>query len=63
MCTGIYEGVEGQWLRWYDTAGNWVASKQERILNAEQLITQERQRADLLAAKLQALGIDVDGML
>jgi Uma2 family endonuclease len=53
---GIYEGVEGQWLRWYDAAGNWVPSKQERILKAEQ-------RADLLAAKLRELGIDVDGML
>jgi hypothetical protein len=54
--TGAYEDVEGQWLCWYDAAGNWVPSKQERILKAEQ-------RADLLAAKLRELGIDVDGML
>jgi Uma2 family endonuclease len=65
--TGAYEGVEGQWLCWYDAAGNWVPSKQERILkaerqaeNAEQQVDRERQRADLLAAKLRELGIDVD---
>jgi Uma2 family endonuclease len=75
--TGAYEDVEGQWLCWYDAAGNWVPSKQERILkaeqqaenaeqranNAEQQVDQERQRADLLAAKLRELGIDVDEML
>jgi Uma2 family endonuclease len=50
---GTYRGVEGQWLRWYDTAGNWVLSEQERTLKAEQ-------RAESLAAKLRGLGIDVD---
>jgi Putative restriction endonuclease len=75
--TGAYEGVEGQWLCWYDAAGNWVLSKQERILkaeqqaenaeqraeNAEQQVDRERQRADLLATKLRELGLDVDEML
>jgi Uma2 family endonuclease len=51
--TGIYRGVEGQWLCWYDAAGNWVLSEQERTLKAEQ-------RAESLAAKLRELGIDVD---
>jgi Uma2 family endonuclease len=54
--TGIYRGVEGQWLCWYDAAGNWVLSEQERTLNAEQ-------RAESLAAKLRELGIDVEGTL
>ncbi len=70
--TGVYEDVEGQWLCWYDAAGNWVPPKQERILKAEQRADeaekkvvqeqqradQERQRAELLAAKLRELGID-----
>jgi Uma2 family endonuclease len=51
--TGVYKGVEGQWLCWYDAAGNWILSEGERVLKAEQ-------RADLLAAKLRELGIDVD---
>jgi Uma2 family endonuclease len=50
---GVYKGVEGQWLCWYDAAGNWVLSEGERVLKAEQ-------RADLLAAKLRELGVDVD---
>jgi Putative restriction endonuclease len=65
--TGVYKGVEGQWLCWYDAAGNWVLSEGERVLkaeqradDAEQLIDRERQRADLLAAKLRELGVDVD---
>jgi Uma2 family endonuclease len=51
--SGVYKGVEGQWLCWYDAAGNWVLSEGERMLKAEQ-------RADLLAAKLRELGVDVD---
>jgi Uma2 family endonuclease len=51
--SGVYKGVEGQWLCWYDAAGNWVLSEGDRILKAEQ-------RADLLAAKLRELGVDVD---
>jgi Uma2 family endonuclease len=51
--SGVYKGVEGQWLCWYDAAGNWVLSEGERIVKAEQ-------RADLLAAKLRELGVNVD---
>jgi Uma2 family endonuclease len=58
--TGVYKGVEGQWLCWYDAAGNWVLSEQERTLKAEQRAESAEQRAELLAAKLQELGIDVD---
>jgi len=64
---GVYEGEERQWLRWYDAAGNWIPTKDEktqraeqRAKRAEQQITQERQRAEQLAAKLRALGIDPD---
>jgi Uma2 family endonuclease len=58
--TGVYKGVEGQWLCWYDAAGNWVLSEQERTLKAEQRAESAEQRAELLAAKLQELGIDVE---
>ena len=71
---GAYEGVNGRWLRWYDTAEEWLPSKDEQTLqqswNAEQerqraeqerqRAEQERQRADALAAKLRVLGIDPD---
>jgi Alanine-zipper, major outer membrane lipoprotein len=42
---GIYKGVEGQWLCWYDAAGNWVLSEQERILKAKQQAENAEQRA------------------
>jgi Uma2 family endonuclease len=58
--TGVYEGVEGQWLCWYDAAGQWIPAKQERILRAEAIADRERQRAEFLAAKLRELGVDVD---
>ncbi len=65
--TGVYEGVAGQWLRWYDLAGNWVLTRQEQVIRAEQQTMESNQRADreqaraeLLAAKLRELGIDLD---
>jgi Uma2 family endonuclease len=63
---GFYQGMEGQWLRWYDQTGNWISTNQEEKLQERQRADQEsqradqeRQRADLLAAKLRELGIDV----
>jgi Uma2 family endonuclease len=49
---GSFEGIERLWLRWYDSAGNWVLTPVEK----------ERQRADKLAAKLRELGINPDDL-
>jgi Uma2 family endonuclease len=64
---GAYCGVKGQWLRWYDRSGNWVPTNLEQLEQekqqtqaANQRAETERARADLLAAKLRELGIDVD---
>ncbi len=48
---GTYQGIERPWLRWYDTDGNWIPT-------AVELLAQENQRAEKLAAKLKELGID-----
>ncbi len=72
--TGSYQGMQGQWLRWYDRSGTWLATNQEEIVAAKQATQQakqeaeeanlradrEREKAALLAAKLRELGIDVD---
>jgi Uma2 family endonuclease len=72
--TGTYRGVEGQWLRWYNMSGDWVLTEQEGKLQAKQQAEEAKQqaeeakqqakeanqRADLLAAKLRELGIDVN---
>lgn len=52
---GEYEGITRPWLRWYDANGVWIPNKDERI-------EQERSRAERLAAKLRALGIDPENV-
>lgn len=48
LWTGDYQGLERQWLRWYDTKEKWIPTPVEK----------ERQRAEQLAAQLRALGIE-----
>ncbi|MCS7014425.1 MAG: Uma2 family endonuclease [Chloroherpetonaceae bacterium] len=62
---GQFDGVEGEWLRWYDASGKLLltgkeAAEQERLRAeaAEAQAKQERQRAEQLAAALRKLGID-----
>ena len=54
---GIYQGIERQWLRWYDASGNWVLTPAERERKQGE---RERQRAERLAAQLRALGVEPD---
>jgi Uma2 family endonuclease len=58
--SGSYQGMEGQWLRWYDQSGNWILTGQEDKLQANQRADLQQQRADLLASKLRSMGINVD---
>jgi hypothetical protein len=50
LFSGVYQGINRQWLRWYDDLGNWVLTPQEReAQRAEQesqRAEQERQRAE-----------------
>jgi len=69
---GNYDGLERQWLRWHDVNGQCLPTPMERAeqerqraVQAEQQVWLERQRAseavqraDKLAAKLRALGLD-----
>ncbi len=50
---GVYEGGRGQWLRWADAEGTLLPT-------GEELVAQERQRAERLAARLREVGIDPD---
>lgn len=52
---GAYDGVVGQWLRWYDRAGVWVPTPEERAEEENQRAEQERQRADQAVADLAAV--------
>lgn len=69
---GLFEGNESSWLRWCDSQGNLLLTGHERAAQAETRATQAEtraeeqivarrqaeERAERLAAKLRALGID-----
>jgi len=71
---GVYAGVEGRWLRWYDADGSWLPTEQERAEQeraraeqertraelAEQQLAIERARSQQLAERLRSLGINPD---
>jgi Uma2 family endonuclease len=48
---GVFEGRHNVWLRWCDAGGKVIPTGKERADSAQE-------RADALAAKLRALGID-----
>jgi Uma2 family endonuclease len=72
--TGSYQGMQGQWLRWYDKNGDWLTTDREDSLQAKQATQaanlraeeanlraeREREKAARLADKLRELGIDPD---
>lgn len=51
---GIYQGISGLWLRWYDESG-WIPTLAEKA-------DAESQRADKLAAYLRSQGLDPDNI-
>ncbi len=71
---GSHQGIEREWLYWYDPHGDRYPTPEERAEQAqaraeqaqaraeqaEQQLEQERQRAERLAARLRALNIDPD---
>ncbi|MCU0494792.1 MAG: Uma2 family endonuclease [Chloroflexaceae bacterium] len=57
---GTYQNCDLPWLRWYDLEGKLLPTSEEQ-LEQERLRAEEAQeRAERLAAKLRALGIDPD---
>jgi Uma2 family endonuclease len=58
--TGSYQGMQGQWLRWYDKNGDWLATDRELAQEANLRADREREKAARLADKLRELGIDPD---
>jgi Uma2 family endonuclease len=67
---GSYQGIVGQWLRWYNQAGNWILTNEERTQIADKRLVQanleadqERKKNELLSAKLKELGVNVDEII
>jgi Uma2 family endonuclease len=42
---GTYQGTLRLWLRWYDAAGNWIPTLEERAQQERERAQQERERA------------------
>lgn len=62
---GAYQGLERNWLRFYDTEGDWIPTpletQQQRAEQEHLRAEQEHLRAEQLAAQLRALGIEPEG--
>ncbi|MGK7930744.1 MAG: Uma2 family endonuclease [Microcystaceae cyanobacterium] len=43
---GCYQGIEGLWLRWYDSLDNWITIADERVELERRRAEQEHQRAE-----------------
>jgi Uma2 family endonuclease len=59
---GIFEGVPGVWLRWYDSDGNWILTETEqerqRADQEQQAREAAERRAEALARRLRELGLE-----
>ncbi|HEY9801433.1 MAG TPA: Uma2 family endonuclease [Leptolyngbyaceae cyanobacterium] len=56
MERGTYQGINREWLYWYNLQG-------ERLLTPEEQAKQAQQRAELLAERLRAMGVDPDSVV
>jgi Uma2 family endonuclease len=66
---GKYQETQGLWLRWYDAAGNWISTlneraeqANERAEQANERAEQANERAEKLAAQLRSLGLIVEDL-
>jgi Uma2 family endonuclease len=56
---GLYLGIESDKLRYFTFAGALVPTPEEAALQAQLELQKERQRAEMLAAQLRSLGVDL----
>jgi Uma2 family endonuclease len=63
---GIYKGISGLWLRWYNQENQWVPTESEQTAQECEEKEEQRQRADQaerqyqeLLQRLQTQGIDI----
>jgi Uma2 family endonuclease len=51
--SGAYEGVQGEWLRFFDASGDWLPCGAERLAQERQRAEQEAQRAEQEAQRAE----------
>jgi Uma2 family endonuclease len=57
---GTYQGINREWLYWYNEQVRRILTPEEQIAHERQIVQQERQRAKLLEERLRSLGVDPD---
>ncbi|MGK7941149.1 MAG: Uma2 family endonuclease [Crocosphaera sp.] len=57
---GVYQGVEREWLYWYNKEGKRYLTSQEKARESQQQALQAQERAKLLEERLRSLGVDPD---
>nr|WP_198648628.1 Uma2 family endonuclease [Cyanothece sp. BG0011] len=55
---GVYQGVEREWLYWYDQEGKRYFTPEEKALQAEERALQAEEKAKKLEEKLRSLGVN-----
>ena len=62
LWTGSYQNQNQTWLRWWDREGNLLLIGDERAQKAEAAWKEERRRSQILAERLQAMGMDPESL-
>ncbi len=60
---GSYQGINREWLYWYNEQGERLLTPEEQAKQAQQRAQQAQQRAELLAQRLRAMGVDPDSIV
>jgi Uma2 family endonuclease len=58
--TGSYQGMQGQWLRWYDKNGDWLATNREDADKAKQATQKANLRADEASLRADEASLRAD---
>ncbi|MFB2833341.1 Uma2 family endonuclease [Floridanema evergladense] len=61
--TAVYQGINREWLFWYNQQGERFLTAEERAFVAENRAEQAERRAEILAERLRSLGIDPDTLI
>ncbi len=59
---GIYQGIQREWLYWYDEQGKRYLTPEELIQEQQNQVEIVQQRAKILEERLKSLGIDPDNL-
>ena len=62
LWNGTFEGIERDWLRWFDKEGKWIPTptevEREKVAIVSEAVAAEREKTERLMAQLRALGVE-----